>query len=136
MNIRKFIMIVVGILIISGCGQKSLNERHQQYLTNKGWKIKGIIEVETFILEETPDELLSGFEANSITIFNEYLGKEVTQYIYELKEKDIEGKRLNAIIYEEKEKIIGGHGLLPSWTLGLFNLDDKQRLINEGKIKQ
>ncbi|MCR2820055.1 DUF4830 domain-containing protein [Lederbergia panacisoli] len=90
---------------------------------------------ERFRNAETPNEVLSGFEANGITFLNDYIGKEVTQYTYELKEKDIEGKRLKAILYEEKEKIIGGYGVLPSWTPGLFNLDDKQSLINERNIK-
>ncbi|RDU37181.1 hypothetical protein DRW41_10905 [Neobacillus piezotolerans] len=135
MRIIKFIMIVIGLFVISGCGQESVNEQHQQYLSNKGWKIKKIIEVDTFILD-TPTELLTNFEASGITFLNEYLGEEVTQYTYELKEKDIEGERLKAIIYETKEEIIGGYGVLPSWTPGIFNLDDKQRLINEEMVKQ
>ncbi|WP_088102883.1 DUF4830 domain-containing protein [Halalkalibacter urbisdiaboli] len=134
MGIRMF-LILVGFLIISGCGQESLNEQHKQYLSNKGWEVKELIEVKTYILD-IPNEMLSGYEASGITFFGDYLGKEVTSYIYELKEKDVEGKRLKSVVFEAEEEIIGGYGLLPSWSPGKFNLDDKERLINEKMIKQ
>lgn len=62
--------------------------------------------------------------------------KKLQEHSYELKEKDIEGKHLKAVVYEAEEEIIGGYGVLPSWTPGIFNLDDKERLINEQMIKQ
>ena len=80
--------------------------------------------------------MLSNYEASGITFLNEYLGEEITQHSYELKEEDVEGERLKAVILEVKEEIIGGYGILPSWSPGTFNLDDKERLINEQKIKQ
>lgn len=132
-ELKIFVMLVVGLLI-SGCGQESLNEQHQQYLSIKGWKIKELTEERTYILD-IPNELLSNYEASGITFLNEYLGKEVTQFTYELKEKDIEGEDLKAFVYEVDEKVIGGYGVLPSWTPGRFNLDDKERLINEEMIK-
>ncbi|MBS4196483.1 DUF4830 domain-containing protein [Lederbergia citri] len=130
MKMRIF-LILVGILFVSACGQETINEEHKVYLSNKGWEIKKSIEVETFILD-TPEEMISNYDA----FLSEYLGEEVTQYFYELKEKDVEGKRLKAVVYEAEEKIIGGYGILPSWTPGGFNLDDKERLINDQMIKQ
>ena len=131
----RMLLILVGILLISACGQKSINEQHEEYLSNKGWEIKELIEVETYIVD-IPDEMLSNYEASGITFLSEYSGKEITQYSYELKERDVEGERLKAEIFEVNEEIIGGLGILPSWTPGTFNLDDKVRLINEQKIKQ
>lgn len=43
-----------------------------------------------------------------LTFLNEYLGEEITQHSYELKEEDVEGERLKAVILEVKEEIIGG----------------------------
>jgi hypothetical protein len=134
----KMFVILVGLLLASGCGQENLNEEHVQYLSNKGWEIKEYLEVDTFILD-IPNEILNNYEASGITFLGDYLGEEVTEYTYELKEKDAEGKRLKAVVFEaeeEEEEIIGGYGVLPSWTPGRFSLDDKERLIKEQMIKE
>ncbi|MEK5147334.1 DUF4830 domain-containing protein [Psychrobacillus sp. FSL K6-4615] len=131
----RMFLILVGILFVSTCSKENLNEQHEVYLSNKGWEIRESIEVETYILD-IPDEMLSNYEASGITFLNEYLGEEITQHSYELKEEDVEGERLKAVILEVKEEIIGGYGILPSWSPGTFNLDDQERLINEQKIKQ
>ena len=133
-KIRMF-LTVVGVLFIVACGQEILNEQHKEYLANKGWEIKESNDIETYTLD-IPDEMLRNYEASEITFLSEYLGEAVTQYSYELKEKDIEGERLKVVILEVDGEIIGGYGVLPSWTPGLFNLDDKERLINEQMIKQ
>ena len=134
MKARMF-LILIGILFVSGCGQESLNEQHEVYLINKGWEVRDLIEVETYRLD-IPDEMLSNYEASGITFLSEYIGEEVTQHFYELKEKDIEGERLKAVLFEVEGEIIGGYGVLPSWVPGTFNLDDKERLIEEQMIKQ
>ena len=134
MKVRMF-LILVGILFVSACGKESLNEQHEEYFSNKGWKVKDLIEVETYRLD-IPDEILINYEASGITFLSDYIGKEVTQHSYELKEEDIEGKRLKAEVFETEGKIIGSYGVLPSWDPGVFNLDDKERLINEQMIKQ
>lgn len=131
----RMFLILVGILFVSTCSKENLNEQHEVYLSNKGWEIRESIEVETYILD-IPDEMLSNYEASGIIFLNEYLGEEITQHSYELKEEDVEGERLKAVILEVKEEIIGGYGILPSWSPGTFNLDDQERLINEQKIKQ
>ena len=127
-------MMIVGILFIPACGQESLNERHEVYLSEKGWEIKDSIEVETYILD-IPDELLSNYEASGITFLSEYLGEEVIRHTYVLKEKDDNGERLQAVIFEVDKEIIGGYGVLRTWVPGVFNLDDKERLIKEQMIK-
>ncbi|MER2108561.1 MAG: DUF4830 domain-containing protein [Solibacillus sp.] len=133
----RMLLLFVGILFVSACRQENLNEQHKVYLSNQGWEIKELTEVETYILD-IPGEMLSNYEASGITFLREHLGEEVTQYSYKLKlkEKDIEGKRLKSVILEVDGQIIGGYGVLPSWDPGLFNLDDKERLINEQMIKQ
>jgi hypothetical protein len=128
-------LVLVGILLVTACGQESFNEQHEAYLSNKGWEIKESIEIETYILD-IPDEILSNYEASGITFLSEYLGEEVTQHSYELNEEDLEGKHLKAVIFEAEGKIIGDYGVLPSWDPGIFNLDDKERLIKEQMIQQ
>ena len=134
MKMRMF-LILVGLLFVSACGQESLIEQHESYLSNKGWGIQKPIEVETFIVD-IPDEMLSNYEASGITFLSAYLGEEVTQHSYELKEEDAEGKHLEAVVFEAEGEIIGSYGILPSWDPGIFNLDDKERLVNEKTIKQ
>jgi hypothetical protein len=134
MKMRMF-LVLVGILLVTACGQESFNEQHEAYLSNKGWEIKESIEIETYILD-IPDEILSNYEASGITFLSEYLGEEVTQHSYELNEEDLEGKHLKAVIFEAEGKIIGDYGVLPSWDPGIFNLDDKERLIKEQMIQQ
>ena len=66
---------------------------------------------------------------------SEYLGEEVIRHTYVLKEKDDNGERLQAVIFEVDKEIIGGYGVLRTWVPGVFNLDDKERLIKEQMIK-
>lgn len=134
MNMRMF-LILVGLLFVSACGQEILNEQHEVYLGNKGWEINESIEIETNIVE-IPDEMLSNYKASGITFLSEYLGEEVTQHIYELHEEDVEGNHLKAVVFVVNGEIIGSYGVLPSWEPGVFNLDDKERLLNEQLIKQ
>ena len=134
MKMRLF-LILVGLLFVSACGQESLDEQHAVYLSNKGWEIEESIKVDTYIVD-IPDEMLMNYEASEITFLSEYLGEEVTQHSYQLKEEDVEGERLEAVVFEAEGEIIGGYGVFPSWDPGIFNLEDKERLINEQMIKQ
>lgn len=134
MKMRMFLLIV-GLLFVTACDQESIKEQHAIYLSNKGWEIKKSTEVETYILD-IPDEMLGNYEASGITFFSGYLGEKVTQHSYELKEVDVKGKHLKVVIFEVEGEIIGDYGVLPSWEPGIFNLDDKERLINEQMIKQ
>lgn len=122
-----FIFLIGSLLFISGCDQNRPSEQHQQYIANKDWQIKKLVEERTYILD-IPNEILTNYEASGITFLRKYLGKEVTEYTYELKEKDSEGDRLKAVILELEGQIIGGYGLLPNWDPGRFNLDDKSAL--------
>lgn len=80
--------------------------------------------------------MLSNYEASGITFLEEYIGVEVTEYFYELKEKDVEGKPLEVVLLEVDRDVIGGYGILHSWDPGIFNLDDKERLRSEQMIKK
>lgn len=132
---RKAFAMFVMLLLIPGCGQEGLNKQHELYLSNKGWEIKELLEVDTYQLE-IPDEMLSNFEASGITFLGQYIGVEVTEYFYKLKEKEVEGKPLEVILFEVDGDIIGGYGILPNWEPGTFNLDDTERLRKEQKIKK
>lgn len=134
MKIRMLFMIIVGILFVLGCGQEIVNERHEIYLSEKGWEIKKSLEVETYILD-IPDEILNNYEASGITFLRDYKDEEVIQHTYLLKEKDDNGERLQAVIFEVDKEIIGGYGVLRTWEPGIFNLDDQERLIKEQMIK-
>ncbi|MCM3357174.1 DUF4830 domain-containing protein [Psychrobacillus sp. MER TA 171] len=134
MKIRMLFMIIVGILFVLGCGQETVNERHEIYLSEKGWEIKKSLEVETYILD-IPDEILNNYEASGITFLRDYKDEEVIQHTYLLKEKDDNGERLQAVIFEVDKEIIGGYGVLRTWEPGIFNLDDQERLIKEQMIK-
>ena len=134
MKIRMLFMMIVGILFVLGCGQEIVNERHEIYLSEKGWEIKKSLEVETYILD-IPDEILNNYEASGITFLRDYKDEEVIQHTYLLKEKDDNGERLQAVIFEVDKEIIGGYGVLRTWEPGIFNLDDQERLIKEQMIK-
>lgn len=131
---RRLFSLLIAVLLLTACNQEPVKEQHEQFLNDKGWEIKELSQVETYVLD-LPEELLNNFEASRIIFFNDYLGQEVTEYIYELKEKDAEGERLKAIVLEADGEIIGGYGVLPSWTPGLFNLNEKERLMKENMIK-
>lgn len=134
MKIRMLFMIIVGILFVLGCGQEIVNERHEIYLSEKGWEIKKSLEVETYILD-IPDEILNNYEASGITFLRDYKDEEVIQHTYLLKERNDNGERLQAVIFEVDKEIIGGYGVLRTWEPGIFNLDDQERLIKEQMIK-
>lgn len=127
-------LLLVGLLLITGCNKASLDPQHEQYLLNKGWTINEAVEVKTYILN-IPNEMLPNYEASGVYFLGEYIGEEVTAYTYELKEKDEDGNNLLTVLFEVDEEIIGGYGNLPSWTPGMFSLDDKSRLIREQLIK-
>ncbi|MFJ5772203.1 DUF4830 domain-containing protein [Psychrobacillus sp. NPDC093180] len=130
----RILLILIGILFVSACSHENLHEQHEIYLSNKGWEIKDLLEVETYILD-IPDEMLRNYKASDITFLSEHLGEEVTQHSYDLREEDAEGKRLKAVVFEVEGEVIGGYGVLPNWDPGIFNLDEKERLINEQMIK-
>ncbi|WP_202077908.1 DUF4830 domain-containing protein [Caldalkalibacillus salinus] len=132
---NRICLILIGLFIISGCGQESLNEHHKQYLADRGWEINKATEVKTYILN-MPQEVLSDYEASGITFLEDYVGQEVTSHTYELKETDTDGERLKAVVFEAEDDIIGGFGVLPNWSPGRFDLSEKERLINDNKIKQ
>ena len=102
-------------------------------MADRGWEVKAFVGSNTFVLNPAV-ELQRSYEASGITFYRDYMGREVTSYTYELKQIDDGGEHVRAVIYEAVGKIIGGYGVLPSWTPGRFNLDDKERLVNEEMV--
>lgn len=130
----KKLLLFISLLLLTACGQQ-FNEQHVTYLENENWHIKEEVSVETLVLE-LPEEILSNYEASGVSFLRDYLGQEITMIIYYLDEKDTDGNQLKAVIYEIGGEVIGGYGVLPNWTPGVFSLDDKERLISESMISQ
>ena len=131
----RILLILIGLIFITSCGRDDFNEQHERYLSKRGWVIKETLEVKTYTLE-IPEELLDQYEASGITFMKDHLGEEVTEYYYELKEKDVEGNHLKAVVFGQENKIIGSFGLLPSWSPGRFILEEKERLVTKQMIKK
>lgn len=131
----RILIILFAIIFLASCSREKVKEQHERYLANKGWEINDVIEVKTYILE-IPEEMLRNYDASGITFLRDHLGEEVTEYFYKLKEQDVQGNHVKAVVFELENEIIGGYGLLPSWSPGRFNLDEKERLVNEEMVKQ
>lgn len=130
----RLLFLIAGILLVSGCAL-DLKKEHEKYLSYKGWELKDLVEVESYILD-IPAEMIRNYEASGVTFLNSYTGEVVSAYTYNLQEKDDNGERLKAVLFEVEEEIIGGYGILPSWTPGIFSLDEKDRLIEEQLIQE
>lgn len=61
-------------------------------------------------------------------------GKEAVITTYTLKEKQLHGYKLFATIYEIDGELVGGYGGLKNGEPGIFSLDDKERLIEQGTL--
>lgn len=133
-DIMKKLSIFVSILFLIACGQ-TFNEQHVTFLEDEGWHIKEFVSEEIMPLD-VPEEMLANYEASGITFIRAYQGQEVTQFIYNLKEKDTDGDSLKAVLYEIDGEVIGGHGVMSNWIPGLFDLTDQERLISDNMIKQ
>ena len=130
---RKYILFF-SLLFLVACSEQ-ISGQHRNYLMNEDWIVKEKLEETKYELN-MPEEILVNYDASGVTFFRDYQNQEVTKYIYLLKEKDIEGANIKAVIFENDGKIIGGYGVLSSWTPGVFNLEEKERLIAENKINQ
>lgn len=129
----KKCVLLLSLFILVGCTEK-LNQQHEQFLNDFGWSVKKLSETNTINLE-TPEEIVENYEASGIDFIREFQGQEVTEYQYELQEKDQEKNAVKAIILEVNGEIIGGYLLLTSWTPGVFKLVDKEHLINEEYVR-
>ncbi|MFF2089295.1 hypothetical protein [Paenibacillus sp. NPDC058174] len=99
---------------------------HVEYLQSLGWHIE-----EKF--NERKQETKNFLPAVNAGIdLKPYKEIDITTYL--LKEKQKKGKKIYASIYEYNGRIIGGNGQLEEWEPGVFPLNDKERLIDEGTI--
>lgn len=125
---KRILSIFLIIVFVAGC-EAPINEAHQRLLTEYGWTVKQLKEEEQFILE-TPEELLANFEASGVDFLRNYQGQQVTQFHYELKEKDIDKKNIQVFVVEKKGEVIGGYIILQSWDPGVFKLSNKDKLVD------
>ena len=130
----KKLLFLMLIVVLTACSREDFDMQHMQYLSDKGWDIRQALENETRT-SELAEEMLSNYDASGITFLRDYNGETVTEYVYELTDKDAEGEYLKAVIFEVDGEIVGGYGLLPSWTPGMFHLVTKDRLLEEQKIE-
>ncbi|WP_042475690.1 DUF4830 domain-containing protein [Bacillus ndiopicus] len=129
---KKYAVIVILFFLIA-C-EESYDQQHKEYLANMGWHIKKQEREKTYTLQ-TPEEMLAHYDVDGLTFLRDYQGKEVTQFLYTLKEQDAEHNNVKAVILENEGDIIGGYGLLPSWDPGVFHLMEKEQLVEEKMIK-
>lgn len=122
------------VLLLAGCSA-SINESHTHYLTQYDWEPKKLLESSTSTLNE-PEEMLENYRASGLTFYDSYAGEQAMNYVYALKEKDRDGNNLKVVLVEVDGEIIGGYGVLPNWTPGVFALTEKIRLVEEGKIEE
>ena len=142
-----FFLITISILVwltlkneqtsVGECTQANdtISKSHEEYLLQYGWHIKSKCNTSTKIVHYYP-ELIETLKSGGLNLepYNNK-GIEATITSYRLIEKQQNGDTLLAIIYEIDGELAGGYGALENWTPGVFSLDDKERLIDEGIIK-
>ena len=146
--VSAFFVITLSILVwltlkneqtsVGECTQANdtISKSHEEYLLQYGWHIKSKCNTSTEIVNYYPEQIetlqTGGFNLES---YNNK-GIEATITSYRLIEKQQNGDTLSATIYEIDGNLVGGYGRLENWTPGIFSLDDKERLIDEGIIKK
>lgn len=119
------------------CDRKSedISENHQQFIEQYGWHFKYKCRTSIAELNLFP-ETIQTLQTSGLNLepYNNN-GKEAKKTSYTLKEKQQSGDKLSAIIYEIDGKLVGGYGVLDNWDPGIFSLDEKERLIDQGIIR-
>ena len=142
-----FFTITISILVwltlkneqtsVGECTQatETISKSHEEYLLQYGWHIKSKCNTSIEIINYYPEQIETlqsgGF---NLEPYNNK-GIEATITSYRLIEKQQNGDMLSATIYELDGEIVGGFGGLENWTPGIFSLDDKERLLDEGIIE-
>ncbi|WP_404356538.1 DUF4830 domain-containing protein [Cytobacillus firmus] len=128
-----FFLFLTISLILAGCSsdvKKEIAKKHEEYLSSSGWHVESKTSDEIKTINYYPESLeslkIAGLDLEP------YQGKEVKIITYLLKEGQTNGDKMSASIYEMDNEIIGGHGILENWSPGLFSLEDRKRLIEEG----
>lgn len=125
---KKIMMILCILFILTACNNESINEKHRLYLEELGWSIKSFDTKET---REISKDSLAFNDSYQFSFLEKYVGKELDVTTYELNEKDIEGDNIQAILYEYNGEIIGSVGKTKNATPGIVNLEDKDIITNE-----
>ena len=141
-------MITISILVwltlkneqtsVGECSQatKTISKIHKDYLSQYGWHIKSKCNTSTEIVNYYPEQIET-FQSRGLNL-EPYNNKDIEATItsYRLIEKQQNGDTLSVSIYEIDGEIVGGYGALENWTPGIFSLDDKERLLDEGIINE
>ena len=114
----------------------TISKSHKDYLSQYRWHIKSKCNTSTEIVNYYPEQIET-LQIGGLNLepYNNK-GIEATITSYRLIEKQQNGDTLSATIYEIDGNLVGGYGGLENWTPGIFSLDDKERLIDEGIIKK
>ena len=142
-----FFAITISILVwltlkneqtsVGECTQatETISKSHEEYLLQYGWHIKSRCNTSTEIVNYYP-ERIETLQSGGLNLepFNNK-GIEATITSYRLIEKQQSGDTLSATIVEIDGELVGGYGGLENWTPGIFSLDDKERLLDEGIIE-
>lgn len=123
------------IFVLAGCGgaDKDIKESHQTYLSSFGWTIDSKGEETTEILRHAPEQI-DNLKATGMD-FSPYQEKEAFITTYLLKDEQKHGDDMWVKVYEIDGQIIGGYGILEGWDPGLFSIDDKERLVEDGIVR-
>jgi len=113
---------------------ETISKSHQQYLSKYGWNIKTKRSTCKKVVDYYP-EVISTLQSGGLNLepYNRK-GKKAVITTYTLKEKQLNGDKLSATIYEIDGELVGGYGGLENWKPGIFSLDDKERLIEQGTL--
>ena len=113
----------------------SISKSHQEYLLQHGWHIKSSCGAIKQVIEYYPERIQSLQSAGlNLEPYN-HKGIEANIITYLLKEKQQTGDKLTATIVEIDGELVGGYGGLENWIPGIFNLSEKNRLVEEGIIE-
>ncbi|WP_345240481.1 DUF4830 domain-containing protein [Pontibacillus salipaludis] len=119
------------------CNKESetISQHHQDYLLQYGWHIQSKCTSRTKMIHYYPEriEMLQNAGLDLEAYNKEEQVATITTYT--LEEKQPNGDQLSATLYEINEELVGGYGVLENWDPGIFSLEDKDRLIEQEKIR-
>lgn len=144
---KKFVFLTA-ILFLAACGSpyntnddsneastlqdQSVEEKHAEYLAKYEWTpLKKTAQSEDKI--DYLPERMAQLKRSGLDL-SKYEGKTVRKTTYELEEKQQNGSGISVTIYEIDGTIIGAVGVLKGMSPGIFPIEDKARLIEEGRL--
>ena len=143
-----FFAITISILVwltlkneqtsVGECTQatETISKSHEEYLLQYGWHIKSKCNTSTEIVNYYPERIVT-LQSGGLNL-EPFNNKDIEATItsYRLIEKEQSGNTISATIVEIDGELVGGYGSLENWTPGIFSLDDKEGLLDEGIIEK